>query len=128
MRYFILDSLQMNGEQISDNEYRIHLANGKQIVILESPVYNDVPWAWKVDTQYFSNDRHALNYLKQLIAEKLTDVRVLFHEKKNVPEICGVNGRACRSPGKCNTALCSYCPIAEAFFAERDGVKVVYAV
>lgn len=58
-------------------------------------------------------------------AEKLTGKRILLHKKREKPDICGY---ACRFPGKCNSALCSDCPVAEAFFAERDGVELVYAI
>lgn len=127
MKYFVLDSLKLKAEQISDNEYLIRLSNGEQIKVIEQPVYNGETWEWKVDTQYFSKEEYALRYLKRLISEKLTGIRVLYHEKREAPDICG-NGRACRHPGKCNTALCSDCPVAEAFFAECDGVKLIYAV
>lgn len=127
MKYLVLDSLKLKAEQINDNEYLIRLSNGEQIKVIEQPVYNGEIWEWKVDTQYFSKEEYALRYLKRLISEKLTGIRVLYHEKREAPDICG-SGRACRHPGKCNTALCSDCPVAEAFFAERDGVKVVYAV
>lgn len=127
MKYFVLDSLKLKAEQISDNEYLIRLSNGEQIKVIEQPVYNGETWEWKVDTQYFSKEEYALRYLKRLISEKLTGIRVLYHEKREAPDICG-HGRACRYPGKCNTALCSDCPVAEAFFAECDGVKLIYAV
>ena len=115
----------LNAEQISDNKYIIHLSNEKQIEVEEQPEYNGVVWAWKVDSQYFGKDEHALDYLKRLVAEKLTGIRVIYHEKRKVPDICGY---ACRRPGECNTNLCMECPVAEAFFAERDGVKLVYAI
>ena len=35
---------------------------------------------------------------------------------------CGVEGRACRRQNACNSALCSHCPVAEEFFAKRDGI------
>lgn len=61
----------------------------------------------------------------ELVAEKLTGKRIILHKKREKPDICGY---ACRFPGKCNSALCSDCPVAEAFFAERDGVELVYAI
>ena len=126
MEYHV--KMRLNAEQISDSKYIIHLSNGKQIEVEEQPEYNGVVWAWKVDGQYFGKDGHALDYLKRLIAEKLTGIRVVYHEKRKAPDICGVDGCACRRPGECNTNLCMECPVAEAFFAERDGVKLVYAI
>lgn len=128
VKMYITDSLYLNAEQTGKNAYTIHLSNGEQIDILESPKYNGNDWAWKIGSQYFDVDDHARRYLEQLITEKLTGKRVIFHEKRKVPEICGVNGAACRFPGECNRALCGRCPVAEAFFAERDGVELVYAV
>lgn len=83
----------------------------------------------EIATQLFNFGKcftfNALNYLKKLVAEKLTGKRILLHKKREKPDICGY---ACRFPGKCNSALCSDCPVAEAFFAERDGVELVYAI
>ena len=39
-----------------------------------------------------------------------------------------MNGAACRCPGKCNSMICTACPVAEKFFADRDGVELVYAI
>ena len=75
-----------------------------------------------------SKEEYALQYLKTLVAEKLTGKRILFHKKYEVPAICGVNGAACRARGECNRALCDRCPVAEQFFADRDGVELIYAV
>lgn len=66
-----------------------------------------------------------LEDLELLPAEKLTGKRILLHKKREKPDICGY---ACRFSGECNRALCSDCPVAEAFFAERDGVELVYAI
>lgn len=129
MKMYITDSLYLNAEQVSDNRYIIHLTNGKEIKITELPKDDKGSiWRWKIESQYFDKDEYALNYLKTLISEKLTGYRIVLHAKKEVPVICGVDGRACRSPRKCNTALCYDCPVAEAFHAERDGVKLIYAV
>lgn len=128
MKMYVTDSLYLDAEQTSETTWVIHLSNGKQITVEEHPEYNGTTWDWKVNTQFFEKDQYALNYLKQLISEKLTGKRIIYHAKKEVPNICGVDGRACRSPGQCNTALCSSCPVAEAFFAERDGVELIYAV
>lgn len=66
--------------------------------------------------------------LKRIVSEKLTGKRIILHAKGQVPEICGVDGRACRCPGKCNSGLCYQCPVADKFFADRDGVELIYAV
>ncbi len=128
MKTYVTNRTYLNAEQIADKEYIIHLSNGKKIEIVEAPEYNGGTWLWKVEDQYFGKDEYALNYLKRLINEKLTGIRIIYHKKWDVPEICGIDGRACRCPGKCNTMLCEGCPVAEAFFAERDGVKLIYAV
>lgn len=127
MGYF-LDSIALAPERITEDTYVIRLSNRAEITVVEHPEHNGNVWAWKVDTQIFSDDRGAGYYLKKLICEKLTGKRIIYHAKKEVPDICGVDGAACRSRGKCNTALCSSCPVAEAFFAERDGVELIYAV
>lgn len=79
-------------------------------------------WKWLVDGQYFDSDRFAAKYLLRRIEEIRTGVRTFDHEKQAVPDICGVEGRACRHPNACNSALCSHCPVAEEFFAKRDGI------
>ena len=129
MKMYVTDSLYLNAEQVGDNKYIIHLTNGEEIRVTELPKDDRGSiWLWKINSQYFDKDEYALNYLKKLISEKLTGYRIILHAKKEAPVICGTDGRACRCPGKCNTALCSDCPVAEAFFAERDGVKLIYAV
>lgn len=112
-------------KQRSGEEIATQLSNGKEIEVTERPVHNGNVWDWKVDSQVFDTDNYALNYLKKLVAEKLTGKRILLHKKREKPDICGY---ACRFPGECNRALCSDCPVAEAFFAERDGVELVYAI
>ncbi len=128
MEMFVTDSLHLNAEKISEKDYIIRLSNGKEIKVEKDPEYNGSTWAWRVDGQIFSRDDYALSYLKQLAAEKLTGKRILFHSKKEVPDICGVDGCACRAKNKCNTALCSFCPVAEQFEADRDGVDLIYAI
>ncbi len=128
MKMYVVDSLYLNAEQTSETTWVIHLSNEKQITVEEQPEYNGKIWAWKVDTQIFGRSDSALSYLKQLVVEKLTGKRIIFHAKREVPDICGVDGAACRAKGECNRALCGCCPAAEAFFAEQDGVELVYAV
>lgn len=79
-------------------------------------------WKWLVDGQYFDSDKFAAKYLLRRIEEIRTGIRTFDHEKQAVPDICGVEGRACRHPNACNSALCSHCPVAEEFFAKRDGI------
>lgn len=124
----INDNLYLRGEKISEKITVIHLSNGKQIRVEQDVTYNGSIWPWKVDDQYFGKEEYARRYLSTLIWEKMTGNRLIFHAKMKVPDICGVDGAACRCPGKCNLALCSNCPIAEAFFAERDNVRLVYVV
>ena len=124
MSYF-LDSIGASPDSfdVPDGEgdrWNVRLSNGQNIVVRRC---DDV---WQVDTQRFFNEDHAVNYLKKLIAEKLTGKRIKFRQSR-IPEICGVNGAACRNPGKCNFMLRMDCPIADAFFAEKDGVEIMYA-
>ena len=79
-------------------------------------------WKWLVDGQYFDSDKFAAKYLLRRIEEIRTGIRTFDHEKQAVPDICGVEGRACRHPNTCDSALCSHCPVAEEFFAKRDGI------
>jgi len=124
----VSDSLYLNAEAIDEKRWIIHLSNGAEIAVEKEPEHNGSTWEWKIGTQVFSKEEFARSYLKTLVMEKLTGKRVIFHKKREVPMICGVDGRACRHPGKCNTALCSDCPVAEKFFADRDGVELIYAV
>jgi len=114
--------------ETKENHYRVDLSNGKKINIVKDPEYNGSIWGWKIDTQIFSKDEYAKGYLKTLISEKLTGIRIIYHEEKQTPDICGVNGSACRNPNKCNTILCTHCPVAERHFAKLDGVQLVYAI
>lgn len=125
MKMYLTDSLYLNAEQIAEDSYIVHLSNGKQIAVTEHPTYNGNVFDWKIDSQFFDRDDWALNYLKKLIAEKLTGKRIILHKKYEVPDICQYR---CRAEGECNRALCDRCPVAEAFFAERSGVELVYAV
>lgn len=81
----------------------------------------------EIATQLFNFGKcFTFNYFElQGAAEKLTGKRIILHKKREKPDICGY---ACRCPGKYNSALCGDCPVAEAFFAECDGVELVYAI
>lgn len=120
--------LECAADSLDQSHWTIKLSNGKTIEVKKNPTHDGKIWGWKVDTQIFSQDETALRYLKKLITEKLTGKRIIFHERYSVPTICGVNGAACRAPGQCNTALCLGCPVAEQFFADRDGVELIYAI
>ena len=109
MDLYLTSNNYLDAEQVDERHYLIHRA-------------------WRVGTQIFDNEAYAVGYLKQLIAEKVTGKRIILHAKQDVPEICGVNGAACRCPGKCNSMICTACPVAEKFFADRDGVELVYAI
>ena len=125
---YTLDSLYLNAEQVNEKKYIIHLSNGKTIEVEKDPECNGEIWVWRVDGSIFSKDEYAFDHLKTVVYEKLTGKRIIYHSKREVPDICGVNGAACRAKGKCNTALCSFCPVAEKFEADRDGVELIYAV
>lgn len=128
MMEMVLDALNAK-KGISGKLWRVCLSNGKSFNVLKEAVRRDgIIWPWKVDTQYFDTEEHAIQYLRKLIAEKLTGKRIIYHSKRKVPDICGVDGAACRHSGECNTALCMGCPVAEKFFADRDGVELIYAV
>lgn len=73
-------------EQVAENRYIIHLSNGKEIEVTEHPVHNGNMWDWKIDSQVFDTDDYALNYLKKLVAEKLTGKRILLHKKREKPD------------------------------------------
>jgi hypothetical protein len=124
--------LGVPAKQTTEKTFYAILSNGKRVDIIKDAEYENkdtdrvTVWPWKIDTQYFSKDEYAKAYLKTLIAEKLTGIRIIYHAKREVPDICGSEGRACRHPNKCNTMLCSSCPVAEKFFADRDKVTIVY--
>ena len=101
---------------------------GWVIRIDKDAVYPDTKtvWPWKVDTQFFNNNEHAAKYLSCIIDEKNTGVRIIPHAKREIPDICGISGCGCRRPDKCNSMLCSDCPVAEEFFARQDGVTLKY--
>lgn len=122
----VYDRMHLNAEKVGPSAYVIHLSNGKTIFVEEGDYEQDFPW--KIDDQMFTREALAERYLQRLIAEKLTGKRIIMHAKGKVPDICGVDGAACRHLGKCNSALCADCPVADAFFAERDGVELIYAV
>lgn len=128
IEFIVSDSMYLNAEAIDEKHWIIHLSNGMEIPVEKEPEHNGVIWEWKIGTQLFDKEKYAIPYLNALITEKLTGKRVIFHKKREVPTICGVDGRACRHPGECNTMLCSDCPVAEKFFADRDGVELIYAV
>ena len=123
----LLDEIYLNAEKTAADTYIIHLSNGKEITVIEHPLYDGNEWSWQIDTQIFDKDQYAEKYFRELIAEKLTGIRIIYHKKKEAPDICGF-GQACRSKEKCNTALCFHCSVAEKFFADKDGVQLIYAV
>ena len=47
----------------------------------------NVLWNWKIDGSYFDSDVFAARYLKKLIREKNTGIRIIKHAKLHVPYI-----------------------------------------
>lgn len=109
---YVSDSLYLNAEVLDEKHWMIHLSNGAEIPVEKDPEHYGSRWGWKIGNQIFSDDKTALWYLERLVTEKLTGKRIVLHA----------------APGECNRALCSRCPVAEKFFADRDGVELVYAV
>lgn len=125
--------LNAYGEKADKNLWSVQVrgdANATRLISVASDVLYHAEgeeagtsrWKWLVDGQYFDSDRFAAKYLLRRIEEIRTGIRTFDHEKQAVPDICGVEGRACRHPNTCDSALCSHCPVAEEFFAKRDGV------
>lgn len=112
---------------LPDGRRVLNLANGKHIEVCSVPDGKHPGFDFRVDSQYFSRKDYANIYLTRLIYEKLTGKRIITHAKREVPQICGINGAACRNKA-CTSALCYRCPIAEGHFAQMDGVELVYAV
>ena len=127
MSYYL--EVYFRAAQIEPDHYVVTLTNNVEIHVYKDAVYpaTGLTWEWKVDTQYFCKEECALDYLRRLMTEKLTGTRVLYREQREAPDICAW-GKRCRHPGECNTALCSDCPVADEFFAARDGIKIIYAI
>lgn len=123
--------LNMDAYKTAENTYIIRLTNGKEITVQTNVYHCGVENCYKVEDALFSQATDAVNYLRELIQEKLSGIRYIYHRKVNPPELCK-NGVVCSS-SRDNWTLpafsaCYSCPITEEHFAERDGVKVVYAV
>lgn len=84
---------------------------------------SDTVWAWKIDTQFFEKNEWAARYLMRRIQEKTMGIRYIKHKKGMIPFICQYT---CRRPEQCNTMICSGCPIAEVFWAKREGINMLY--
>ncbi len=132
----LVSTNQLKGECYRmTSEYNITSNNPERpwtIQVLKDIEHNATVWDWKVDTQIFSKDEWATNYLIKLIAEKITGERIINHAHQQVPDICGceeyiVKHSECRAT-RCGSfsMLCSDCPIAEQMQAEKDGVRLVY--
>lgn len=128
IKTYITNSSFLNIKKTGEKTWTIHLSNGKKIMVEEKPEHNGEIWEWKIGNQVFGKDDYAYKYLLRIVSEKLTGKRIIHHAKREIPNTCGIEGRACRHPGECNTSLCIYCPIAEKFFADEDGVELIYAV
>lgn len=129
MEYILMD---MGAERITDDLYVFHLSNGKMLEAERLSHNNGREYdLWMLGGTPIEDigDRRILRkVVERRLMEQYTGKRILLRKKGKIPEICGVDGRACRAPGECNRALCSYCPIADKFFADRDGVEMVYAI
>ncbi len=106
----------------------VTLSNGKTITIVKEP--EGGLWPWSVDGRLFSYDRWAEEYLKQVVYEKVTGLRVMMRPRYEVPHICGGNCAGYRNENGNdeNDSPCGLCPIRDNAEAERDGVKLIYAV
>lgn len=133
-----LSILSFDDQQEASN-ISVHLIESKHWVVKNPDkkwtlhIYKDVRypetnvlWNWKIDGSYFDSDVFAARYLKKLIREKNTGIRIIKHAKLHVPDICGIAGTACRNPNACNSMLCLDCPVAEEYFAKKDGVTLRY--
>lgn len=113
-------------KQVDDNTAILTFANGKQITIERAIEVRGSEWDWRINGQLFRSNTDAKVYLRLLVSEMATNKRIIMHSKQEVPEICGADGAACRRFGGYTSALCMHCPVAEKFFAEKDGVELVY--
>lgn len=120
--------LGVDAYKVDINLFEVCLRNGKSIWIETQSKHKNHIYPYKVESQYFTAAVYAQSYLKELIQEKTTGMRVIHHRKQTVPDICGVNGAACRAKGEYNRGLCCMCPIAEEFYAKQDGVTLVYVM
>ena len=118
-----IDLMGVEAEVIADKVYKVKTASGHEIMVWEDLQVNGQVYDWRIEDQYFTSFGYAKNYLYRRMQELETGVRFIPHKKCEVPEICGVDGAACRAPGACNRAICSHCPVAEGFWAEHDGIK-----
>lgn len=112
---------------VSENTFEIRLKNGSVITVETNAETCKGKYEYKINGCTFNNLFYARDFLHTLICEKISGIRYIYHRKGEAPDICGY-GKACRSEGKCNTALCTDCPVAEQFFADRDSVKLEYVV
>lgn len=129
------DLLTVNGAIDHGNGHysvkSIDTTNSWTIQIIKDAINQDTGtfWEWMVDGQYFSRDDWAAKFLEERITEKNTGERVINRARGQVPDICGIGGAFCRVKGRGYfTMLCSECPVAEQMQAERDGLKLRYAV
>ncbi len=112
---------------VAENTCEIRLINGEVITVETGVEISEIKWDYIINGYKFNNLFYARDYLHTLICEKMSGIRHIYHRKGDAPQLCGY-GKACRSKGECDTALCTDCPVAEQFFAERDGVKLEYVV
>lgn len=118
--------LGVDAYEISKNIFEVRMINGKVITVERKPKLKGKRWEYRVDTQYFCQYSYAQSYIRELIHEKLTGIRYIYHTKRKAPDICG-NGKACRSE-ECDRMLCTDCPVAEEFHAKHDNVSIEYVI
>lgn len=126
---YILES--MGAERISDDLYVFHLTNGRMLEAKRLSHDDGDYDLWEIGNTPLADlgDDHILRkFIERRLMEQYTGQRILPRKKGKVPEICGIEGRACRAKGECNRALCMWCPVADKFFADRDGLELVYAI
>lgn len=113
--------LGIPAHEIENNIFEIKLRNGDKIKVQKISkneyIINESKYSFSFNTAH--------RYIRTLIQEKETGIRYIYHPKGTPPEICGVNGSACRNL-ECNSALCNCCPIAEQYFANKDNVRLEY--
>lgn len=126
---YILES--MGAERITDDLYVFHLSNGK-ILEAERLSHDDGDYdLWEIGNTPLADMGEVSvcrRVVERIVQEQYTGQRIIPRKKGKIPEICGIEGRACRAKGECNRALCMWCPVADKFFADRDGVELVYAI
>lgn len=117
----------ITADLMPDGRRILNFANGEHIEVCSVPDGKHPGFDIRIDNQYFPRKDYADIYLASLVYEKLTGKRIITYAKREVPQICGINGAACRNKA-CTSALCNRCPVAEEHFAQMDRAELIYAV